>query len=215
MIATNYISFKVNSASHFFLFFDLSFQAKSHLAKECSFSPKTLCVFGAPHQNQQVACLILLFNFSARSIFSMELTAGIEPATASHCFLFLQFALRSNFDLAKECSFSQKCFLIFGSPFYQQVACLILFFNSSARSIFSLELSDESNPRQRRTAFFFCSLPFGQTLTLRKSAPFPKNAFSFSGAPLSTGRLSDFVFSSSARSFFSMELTAGIEPATC
>ena len=78
-----------------FLFFDLSFQTKSHLTKECSLSPHILLCAGSPSY-QQVA----LFHFSKRLLFLNFLLIwsywrDSNPRRRSHFFLVFRFVFSS------------------------------------------------------------------------------------------------------------------------
>ena len=78
-----------------FLFFDLPFQAKSHLAKECSLSPHILLCAGSPSY-QQVALLHFSKNyFRVIFCFFWSYWRDSNPRQRSHCFLVFRFVFSS------------------------------------------------------------------------------------------------------------------------
>ena len=106
-----------------FLFFDLSFQAKSHLAKECSLSPHISPMCRVPILSTGRSLSFFKKTISALYSVFLELLAGFEPATAFallSCFSICLF--KPNLTLRKSALFPRTYPPCAGSPFYQQVA---------------------------------------------------------------------------------------------
>ena len=78
-----------------FLFFDLSFQAKSHLAKECSLSPHISPMCRVPILSTGRSLSFFKKLFPLYILFFWSYWRDSNPRRRSHCFLVFRFVFSS------------------------------------------------------------------------------------------------------------------------